>query len=1013
MGSLGLAQTKPPAAPDPLRALSAEFAPAKAAMQQAEQLTLQGALREAGEVLAPALDTVPAASEDLMGRYLARDLLLGKLIDNSEARFDDAQQLRWMEQRVELRSAFWGDGANAALAAQNARALQLCKLGRCTEALALQEEIYRKTVAGIGPDAKNTLVARHNQAITLAQAGRYAEALEISRTLAEQAERRWGPDDATTLRFRNGVATSYTDLGRYADALAAHESVYEARRRTLGPSAPDTLSSMGSLAASYALMSRHRESLSLSQRVYDMTREAAGERHPRTASAAAALAIELRRGGRLKEAREMSLAAWKTLAELRGARHPETLYAMNVHGSVLLQMEDFPEAIRVADEALAARRAVMGETHPLTLAALQSAGKARLAAGQVDAALAQLEAAHEAHRALFGDDHPYTLLALLDRMEASLKTDRLERVRPLMPGFQSSVERLRAQHGLSVKSRRTLFERYVEGYRYHALASLRTGDRAQAFSLAELSKARTLIESTALQRANRAGVLPREAQAQVDAHEARLAQIDRDIDEAGANAERRQALEAERNRVVRAYADTTAQLRERHPRYARLSEAPHATLPEAARWLPADTVFLSYLASGDRVMAFAVDRGGLVEAVELPTLAGLADTVDAYRRLIGDALDENQAVWRLGPERYRVGPKNKPPAEGAEAVSDAAPIGELLSRHLLAPLAAPLRAHRRVIVSPDAALALLPFEALPLEGRLLAQSHGVNYVQSLSMLALLQQRSAQYDRLPGRRTLLAVGNAVYREEGGAGAAAERSRGANASPDIDKGAAARMLAETDQSVDEAVSLLRETGWDNLPGTAREIDAVRGALRKGRVDAITGRDATEARMQQLDRQGELAKYRRLLFSVHGFLSPSVPALSALVLSQVGNPPAVDGYITAAEWPGYTLRSDLVVMSACETGLGKVVQGEGVMGLPYALYVAGNTNTVMTLWPVNDESTARFMASFFERLDRSPSADQALAETKKAFADGEFGEKLRKPVYWAPFVLYGGVGGATAAR
>jgi len=67
--------------------------------------------------------------------------------------------------------------------------------------------------------------------------------------------------------------------------------------------------------------------------------------------------------------------------------------------------------------------------------------------------------------------------------------------------------------------------------------------------------------------------------------------------------------------------------------------------------------------------------------------------------------------------------------------------------------------------------------------------------------------------------------------------------------------------------------------------------------------------------------------------------VPELSAIVLGQTNNPPGIDGYITAGEWTGYNLKSDLMVLSACETGLGKVISGEGIMGLPYALYVAGN--------------------------------------------------------------------------
>ena len=88
---------------------------------------------------------------------------------------------------------------------------------------------------------------------------------------------------------------------------------------------------------------------------------------------------------------------------------------------------------------------------------------------------------------------------------------------------------------------------------------------------------------------------------------------------------------------------------------------------------------------------------------------------------------------------------------------------------------------------------------------------------------------------------------------------------------------------------------------------------------------------------------------------------------MLGQVDKVPGTDGYITAAKWPNYDLKSDLVVLSACDTGMGKVIQGEGVMGLPYALYVAGNKNTLLSLWPVVDESTAEFMVIFFQKISR----------------------------------------------
>jgi CHAT domain-containing protein len=110
----------------------------------------------------------------------------------------------------------------------------------------------------------------------------------------------------------------------------------------------------------------------------------------------------------------------------------------------------------------------------------------------------------------------------------------------------------------------------------------------------------------------------------------------------------------------------------------------------------------------------------------------------------------------------------------------------------------------------------------------------------------------------------------------------------------------------------------------------------------------------------------------------------------------------YVTAGEWPGYDLKSDLMILSACETGLGSVVGGEGVMGLPYALYVAGNKNTVLTLWSIYDKVTAEFITSFFAKLKVGRGQVEALTATKREFINK--GGKYANPKYWAAFVLYG---------
>jgi CHAT domain-containing protein len=391
----------------------------------------------------------------------------------------------------------------------------------------------------------------------------------------------------------------------------------------------------------------------------------------------------------------------------------------------------------------------------------------------------------------------------------------------------------------------------------------------------------------------------------------------------------------------------------------------------------------------------------------LDEIPKLANTAEAYRRLISaprgakDLAFDGLGVWRLADGSYLVA--SKPPGPGASQVDDADEIARHLGQLLLAPISERLRGRKRIILSADSALALVPFELLQVGGRMLIADHDVSYTQSLSMLALLKSRDEEYRRRTERKDLLVMGNAIYETASVASAARSGTTSAGRSADrsgLDIGKMAIRSARDPQGVRRMFESLK-VRWSNLPGTETEVGNVAGLFARERTAVFTQRDATEAKLLELNKRQVLRDYRYLLFSAHGYLSMDEPALSSLVLGQWDKTPGTDGYITAAEWPGYDLASDLVVLSACDTGLGKVVQGEGVMGLPYALFVAGNKNTLLSLWPVADASTAEFMTAFFTRLQKGAEQSAALSDTKREFIAGG---RFDQAVFWAPFLLYG---------
>ena len=115
--------------------------------------------------------------------------------------------------------------------------------------------------------------------------------------------------------------------------------------------------------------------------------------------------------------------------------------------------------------------------------------------------------------------------------------------------------------------------------------------------------------------------------------------------------------------------------------------------------------------------------------------------------------------------------------------------------------------------------------------------------------------------------------------------------------------------------------------------------------------------------------------------------------------------DGMITVGEMGELDMNPDLVMLSACETGLGRVTSGDTVQGLNNALLSAGANGTLTSLWPVNDYATSLFVQEFYKSvfLENIPYRT-AVTQIKRQFVAGEFGEQLRHPKYWAPFIYYG---------
>jgi CHAT domain-containing protein len=323
-------------------------------------------------------------------------------------------------------------------------------------------------------------------------------------------------------------------------------------------------------------------------------------------------------------------------------------------------------------------------------------------------------------------------------------------------------------------------------------------------------------------------------------------------------------------------------------------------------------------------------------------------------------------------------------------------IGKGLYKLLIKPMEGQIKGKKNIIIVPDGILAFVPFETLiDEEGKYLAEDFHVNYVQSMGIREFVSERRYSEDRKP----LLAFGGAVYDE---------------VAYDVDMVENKTQLAfltrniyadlENKRSVRNAYGALGYGPWDNLPGTLSEVRNIKSVVKK--ADIFTGRNVTERNIKELSGNRILSKYKVLHFATHGLVVPEVPELSAVVLSQFENEQGrEDGYLCMGEIAKLDIKADFVNLSACETGLGKIYGGEGVVGLTQSFLLAGANAVSVSLWEVSDESTSQFMVSMYDRVqDKDISYADAMTEVKRRFISGDFGDKYKSPYFWAPFVYYG---------
>ena len=823
------------------------------------------------------------------------------------------------------------------------------------------EPLYKRSLAisekSLGPEHPSTATPLHNLAVLYHHMGAYDKAEPIYKRSLAICEKSLGPEHPSTATTLSGMADLYKAMGAYDKAEPLYKRSLAIYEKTLGPEHPSTITALHNLAVLYHHMGAYDKAEPIYKRSLAMCEKSLGPEHPNTASFLnnlAALYDTMSAYDKTEPLYKRSLAIYE---KSLGPEHPHTASSLNNLAVLYHNTGAYDKAEPLYKRSLAIREKVLGPDHPDTTILLRNLAVLYDAQGRNGIALALMERAQESSRkqieqvvGFASEAQQIQFLATREYIFFTYLSLIQQRFRDNHKAIRNVLDAWLTRKGILLEAQKRIQK------------VLATGDNPQAQEIfAELIVVRQELARLVLGGVGKEGP---------EAYQKHIADL----------TGRKETLEGQLNRLSQAFAQ------QRKTRIAATADVASilpkgAVLIEMARIKDFD--FKTGKWGASRYLAFILSpgKGSDVSLVDL----GEADNIDqkaaSFKKSLGNSKTLPDVLAKQSNDLYRL---------------------------IFAPLTSALGKSKQIFLSPDGSLNLIPFEVLQDDrGHYLIDNHTFQYVSA------------------------------GRDIAGYGMIKEKGQKALLMGDPDFDLAARQATEEKERPLTRSRQMQGLTFSRLPGTKEEVDAVAAILGRATSDTYTGKAATESVLMQQ------RSPRILHLATHGFFlsdqiwssmvdeksrgititaretpSGKKPARienpflrSGLALAGANRSLAqegvTDGILTAEKILGLTLRgTDMVVLSACETGAGDVKNGEGVYGLRRAFTQAGAKSLVMSLWEVPDVETKELMVSFYQNL-QSGKMNRAAALRNAALKQREtvksrYGHD--NPYYWGAFVFLG---------
>ncbi len=912
------------------------------------------------------------------------------LLYRSQGRYSQAEPL--YKQALEMTQKLLGTEHPDVATSLNNLAILYQSQGRYNQAEPLLIQALEMTQKLLGTEHPDVATSLNNLAILYQSQGRYNQAEPLLIQALEMRQKLLGtehPDVATSL---NNLAALYESQGRYNEAEPLYRQALEMTQKLLGTEHPDVATSLNNLALLYSSQGRYNEAEPLYRQALEMRQKLLGTEHPDVATSLNNLALLYYSQGRYNEAEPLYRQALEMTQKLLGTEHPDVATSLNNLALLYYSQGRYNQAEPLYRQALEMYQKLLGTEHPDVATSLNNLASLYSSQGRYNEAEPLLIQALEMTQKLLGTEHPHVATSLNNLAGLYYFQGRYtEAINFLSRGLDVQEQNLNVLLATGSERQKQDSMTKVLGTTYQSI-SLHLKDAPNNLEAARLAlttllrrKGRILDVMTNDLQLLRENITPENQQLldELAAVRTQLATLIYNKPETLSQEQYRQQVANLRQKSEQ----LEAELSRRSAEFRTISEP--VTIEAVQQLIPEDAALVEFVLY-QPLDAKANQWGKPRYAAYILQSSGEPQWVD---------LGEAEPIERMAFFRFSLALKNSRDAfQGNQ--DKVKQFGRNLDELLMQPIRQKLGNVNHIIISPDSNLNLIPFAALVDENnRYLIETYKITYLTTGRDLIRLQLEyshkqppviiaNPDYDK-PGEPTTVAVSN---------------TRGMN---QLSRGV--------------------EMSFAALPGTAEEAEVIAPLLSDvllSDIEVLTGSKATENAIKQLQAP------KILHIATHGFFLPNLPRVeldNPIELASESSPqntriqenPLIrsglalagfnpresgeeDGVLTALEVANLRLRgTKLVVLSACETGLGSVENGEGVYGLRRAFVLAGAESQLMSLWKVNDQATKDLMIKYYQGLLENQGRSEAWRQVQlEMLNSGQY----QHPYYWAAFVPVG---------